>query len=520
MSPNNALLIQDVTDWRRSSAPDAEAIVQGELRMSNRDLAVRVDAISKGLLAHGIARGDFVATLAPPSADFWLLLLATSSIGAIWQGLNPRYQRNEYAYLLEDAAPKLVFAREEFDGRAYRQELQDLAGTETRFIALAEAPIGVNSEFCRAGADISDAALKSARALVQTEDPAVIVYTSGTTGKPKGALISQRAIVQTALANIAWMDPALLTRTACPAPINHVGAINNVCMNTYAAGGGIIFYPRVDLAALGQINRTERPTFLVASPTAFAMMLAQPNADFASIDYYKVIIFGGAATPIAYLEEVVKTGAKLSSVYGQTETTGIVTYTPFGASLEAMSETIGQALAGNEVRIANDQGVVAKRGETGEIQVKGVSVMSGYHNRPEATKEAFTPDGWLRTGDLGLVREDGNIVFAGRLKEMFKSGGYNVYPVEVELAICEHDDVAQAVVVAVEHPTFQEVGHGFLLAKPGHTIDPSHVKAFLRERIADYKIPKTWEVLPAFPFLPNGKIDKRALAALLAERRT
>jgi acyl-CoA synthetase (AMP-forming)/AMP-acid ligase II len=509
-------LIHDVLSERLSTEPDAEAVVDGPLRISNRDLADRVDTIARALIAAGVRRGDFVATLAPPSADFWLIFLATTSIGAIWQGLNPRYQRNEYAYLLADAEPKLVFAREEFDGRRYLDELRELAPANTQFAALTETPLDPISAFCQAGAAVSDAELIAVRAQVKTEDPAVIVYTSGTTGQPKGALLSHRAIVQTALANVAWIGREGLTSTICPAPINHVGALNNVCMNTFAGGGRIVFYPRVDLAALGDLNLRELPTYLVASPTAFAMMLAVPGADLSLYSFYKAIIFGGAATPIAYLQEVVKTGASLSSVYGQTETTGIVTYTPFGSSLEAMSETIGQALAGNQVRIGDENGIEAKRGETGEIQVKGVSVMSGYHNKPEATRDAFTPDGWLRTGDLGFVREDGNIVFAGRLKEMFKSGGYNVYPVEVELAICEHDDVAQAVVVAVPHPTFQEVGHGFLLPKPGRTLDPANVKAFLRERIADYKIPKTWEVLDAFPFLPNGKIDKRALAARLA----
>lgn len=515
MQPIQKRLISDILAARLADAPMAEAVVDGDQRLTNRELAVRVDAIAKGLLARGVKRGDFVATLAPPSADFWLIFLATSSIGAIWQGLNPRYQRNEYAYLLEDAAPKLIFAREEFDGRSYLAELKELAQPGALFAGLSEAPLNAASDFCSAGQIISDADLARARAEVTPEDPAVIVYTSGTTGKPKGALLSHRAITQTAIANVAWMGSQGLQSTICPAPINHVGALNNVCMNTFAAGGRIVFFPRVDLAALGALNARELPTFLVASPTAFAMMLAVPGVDLSLYNFYKVIIFGGAATPIAYLQEVVKTGAKLSSVYGQTETTGIVTYTPFDASLEAMSETIGQALGGNEVRIADENGVVAAPGATGEIQVKGVSVMSGYHNKPDATREAFTADNWLRTGDLGYVREDGNIVFAGRLREMFKSGGYNVYPVEVELAICEHTDVAQAVVVAVAHPTFQEVGHGFLLPKPGRTLDPTALKAFLRERIADYKIPKSWEVLEAFPFLPNGKVDKRALAARL-----
>jgi acyl-CoA synthetase (AMP-forming)/AMP-acid ligase II len=294
-----------------------------------------------------------------------------------------------------------------------------------------------------------------------------------------------------------------------------VGALNNVCFTTFASGGRIIFFHKVDLAALGEINRRELPDYLVSSPTAFAMMLAQPGIDMKNYSYFKMIVFGGAATPVAYLREIVKTGAQLSSVYGQTETTGMMTYTEADASLDVMSETIGKAIDGVEIRIADQNGNVAAVGATAEIQVKGVCNMSGYFNKPEATRETFTSDGWLRTGDLGFARADGNVVFAGRLKEMFKSGGYNVYPVEVELAICEHPKVAQAAVVAVPHSTFQEVGHGFVLPKAGEAIDAGELKAFLRERIADYKIPKTWSILAAFPFLPNGKVDKRALHASL-----
>jgi acyl-CoA synthetase (AMP-forming)/AMP-acid ligase II len=508
-------LIHEVLEHRLRTAASAPAVIDGDLRLDNAALAGRVDAIAAALLARGVEHGDRVATLAPPSADFWLLLLATTSLGAIWQGLNPRYQRNEYAYLLGDARPKLVFVRSPFEGRDYLAELSALAPAGTQLVALREEPLGAADAFTRQSAGVSPARLASARAAVEPEDTAVIVYTSGTTGQPKGAQLSHRAIVQTALANVAWTEPGELDSTICAAPINHVGALDNVCMNVFAAGGRIVFHPRVDLNALAQLNKSERPTYLVSSPTAFAMMLARPSADLARRNNYKLIVFGGAATPAATLREVQKLGARMSSVYGQTETCGMITYTEDGASLEVMAETIGRPIDGVAIRIADDRAQAVATGVTGEIQVKGVCVMSGYWGRPDATREAFTNDGWLRTGDLGFLRDDGNIVFAGRLKEMFKSGGYNVYPVEVELAICEHPCVAQAAVVAVPHATFQEVGHGFLQPKPGAVLETQLVKAFLRERIADYKIPKTWSVLDEFPTLPSGKIDKRALRASL-----
>ena len=507
-------LIQKILTNRLDIDPTAEAVVEGNVRLSNSELSLRVDLVAKTLLAHGVKHGDRVATLTAPSLDFWVIFLATTSIGAIWQGLNPRYQRNEYEYLLSDATPKIVFAREELEGRHYVVELRELCRHEAVFLPLYEEPTNATSELVSAARTISDKDLAMARSKVQEEDIAVIVYTSGTTGKPKGAMLSHRAIVGTAQSNLLWMGDCL-DCTVCPAPINHVGGLNNVCFTTFVGGGRIVFYPRVDLVALGEVNRLERPTYLVASPTAFAIMLSMPGFDFAAWNYYKMIVFGGAASPVAYLKEVAKTGAQMSSVYGQTETTGMFTYTPIGSSLEVMSETVGVPIVGNKIRIADGSRTLPS-GEIGEIQARGISMMSGYFNNPRASAEAFTDDGWLRTGDLGLVRADGNIVFTGRLKEMFKSGGYNVYPVEVELAICEHPSIAQAAVVGVDHPTFQEVGHCFLLPHSGVAISDSEIKAFLKERIADYKIPKSWTICEVFPYLPNGKLDKRALAATLA----
>ena len=503
--------IDDVLAGRVAGAPGAAAVLEGEQPVSNRELRERVDAVSRYLLAAGVRPGDRVATLAPPGIDFWVTFLAATSVGAIWLGMNPAYRRQEYEYILQDAGPRVIFASEAFDGRNYFDEIRAIAPADIVLTALGATSMPASEERLAAGLSIGDDQLTAAREAVVSEDPAVIVYTSGTTGKPKGAVLSHRAIVQTALSNLAWMPAAGLASAVCVAPINHVGGLNNICFTVFAAGGRIIFHPRVDLVRLAQINQRERPTYLVGSPTAWAMMIAA-GVDFGAVDFYKLIVFGGAASTVTQLREVRKTGAQMSSVYGQTETTGMITFNRADDTLEVMSETIGQPIRGNAIRIADPDGRPLPHGETGEIQVRGVSVMSFYWNKPQATEEAFTHDGWLKTGDLGIQRPDGNIVFAGRLKEMFKSGGYNVYPVEVELAICEHADVAQAVVVAVEHPTFQEVGHAFLLPKPGRSIDPAQLREFLRERIASYKIPKSWEVLEALPFLPNGKVDRRALA--------
>ncbi|MBL8553748.1 MAG: acyl--CoA ligase [Phenylobacterium sp.] len=495
--------------------PQAPATSEAERRLTYGELAREVDRYARALLAQGLRRGDRLAMLTAPSVDFWIAFHAATSIGVTWLGINPRYQARDFGHVLDDAEPTLAAVMSPFDGRDYCAELAAIS-PELRMVCHGEPTAGAMSleAFLASGTAVDDAGLSAARAAVAPEDIALIVYTSGTTGKPKGAMLSQATITASALANLAWMGADGLRSSVCAAPVNHVGAINNLCMPVLAAGGHIIFHPRVDVAAIGEISRRERPTYLVSSPTGFAMMLQQPQGMAERLGATRLIVFGGAVTPEPVLEQFARPGLRLANVYGQTETCGIITRTAADASLRVMSETIGEVLPGAELRVADPAtNASTPIGELGEIQVRGPYLMSGYFRNPEATAAAFTADGFLRTGDLGVLREDGNVVFGGRLKEMFKSGGYNVYPVEVEQAICEHPAAAIAAVVAAPHPTFQEVGHAFVELAAGADVSADDLRAFLKSRIANYKIPKTFTLAAELPRLPNGKVDKMALKA-------
>lgn len=503
--------IHDLLESHAQVIGAREAAVDGELRLSYAQVAERVDHIAKALIAQGIAPGERVATMVPPSMDFWLTYLATVSIGCIWMGLNPRYQLPEYEYLLADATPVLVFARAEYEGRHYCEELQSVGRQVGHFVSIGPGNSKAQSfeEFLCQGETVTDDALAARRAAVDPEDIAVIVYTSGTTGKPKGAMLSHRAIMAACLCNICWMEDGLES-TIEVAPINHVGALNNVCMNVFAYGGRIIFYHRVDLPAITEITVAERLTYLVASPTSFAMFAAQEDRGSARLGHYRLVVFGGGATAEALLKPVFETGVPMFNVYGQTETCGIVTATDAGASPKIMAETFGRPLPGAEMRIADADGNRLPLGASGEIQVRGPYCMSGYFNRPDATAEAFTADGYLRTGDLGIEHADGNFSFVGRLKEMYKSGGYNIYPVEIELALNEHPAVNLAAVLPVPHPVFQEVGHAFIETSET-SLSEEELREFLKPRLANYKIPKSFSFEAELPKLPNSKIDKQGL---------
>ena len=504
--------IHELLSFHASERPNAEAMVDEDTRLTYSQLATEVDRVAKALIAIGVVPGDRVATLAPPSQWFWITYLAATSIGAIWMGLNPRYKERDYQYLLDDAEPTVAFLVSPYDGRDYDQEIQSLRNSVSRFVTIGEPGGSASSweNFLSEGSGISDSQLVAARAAVQPDDIAVIVYTSGTTGKPKGAMLSHKAICRIAIINAQWMGDGLES-TICPAPINHVGGLNNVCMNVFAYGGRIIFYHRVDAEALYHLTVQEKPTYLVSSPTAFQMLLDSPMFSLEPLRSYKLIVFGGAKTPTHVLREFEPLGANLSSVYGQTETCGICTATQFYDPLEVHGETFGKALPTAEMKCIRTDGAECDPGESGELVVKADFVMSGYFNRPDATAEAFTEDGFLRTGDICVQREDGNYEFVGRIKEMFKSGGYNIYPLEIEAAIGEHPKVSVAAVLGMPDPKFQEVGFAFVAPKPGQQVTEAELREFLGERIANFKIPKQFSIRQALPYLPNSKLDKQSL---------
>lgn len=499
----------------------ARAISDPDGELSYREFIEQVDVYAKALLARGVRSGDRVAMLAPPSNDFLIVLHAAVSIGAIWLGINPRYQRRDFEHVLGDSDPAALIVSSPFDGRDYCSELAPLLKAKVMLVCHGEPAAGALSQdaFLARATEISDARLAAARADTKPEDTAIVVYTSGTTGNPKGAMLSHRAIVSSAIINAAWMGRASLARCLCAAPINHVAAINNVCMNVLAGGGTVIFYPRVDLEALGELNRRELPTYMVSSPTYFSMMLAYPEDALDHLKSVKLIAYGGATTSRSVLEKIAPSGARLVSVYGQTETCGIITKTDETDDLDVLSTAVGRAIPGAALRIAAPDGSACAQGEPGEIQIRAPYVMSGYFQNPRATAEAFTAKGFLRTGDLGVIRRDGNLVIVGRLKEMFKSGGYNIYPVEIEQAMCEHPAVALAAVVAVDHPTFQEVGFAFVQPQPGVSLSPDELRDFLRQRIANYKIPKYFSIESELPKLPNTKIDKMLLKSRVTSKQ-
>jgi len=505
--------ISDYTAWYAAASPDAEALVLDRRRISYRELHEQVESLARALIAAGVRKGDRVATLCTPSPDYFVIFLATASIGAIWVGLNPRYRLQELGYVVEDCEPVLLFARSNIEGRDYGPDIFALRAAHPSIrdsIILDEGDTfgsQTYAEFLETGKDISTDELERARSACGGRDPCMIVYTSGSTGRPKGALLHHQGIVEFSLAqNRVWpVDPL---RTLNYFPVNHVGCVVDISTPTLVAGGTIIFLEQFSPADSLRLIAQEGVTLWGSVPTVFQLQLMQP--DFASYDLsaIQLIVWEGAAMPRETIERLLDLGRPLATNYGMTESCGAMTVIEPTRDLDLLSGGVGFAFPGVDVRIVDEADREIADGEEGEVQARSPFNMLGYWRREDATAEALR-DGWLATGDLGRRNADGSITLVGRAKEMFKSGGYNVYPREVENVLESHEAVEMAAVVAAPDPLWDEVGVAYVVLRSA--LSTEELLAYCRDHLANYKIPKTVVMLDRLPLLPIGKVDKVAL---------
>ena len=512
--------ISDYVDHHAARTPDCEALVLGDLRYTYLDLQSRVDRCAAALVAAGIVKGDRVATLNTPHPDFFVTFLAATSIGAIWIGLNPKYRLEEYRYVVGDARPRLLFARSRIDDRDFADDLQALMSEFDCLeilVILGDDPVPDSAvsidDFTKPapGADgvLAKGVLVAAREQVSGSDTAMIVYTSGTTGKPKGAMIPHRGLARVAHVQRGYWDPSPI-RVLNFLPINHIGCVGDIACYAFVGGGSIVFMEKFDASGCLALIEQEKITFWASVPTAFQLCLAHPEFGQYDLSSVQLIIWGGAAAPRSLLRQLVTICPRLSTAYGQTESVGSVTFIRPCNDLDLLSASVGQTVPEYDVRIADAHGKTVAQGERGEIQVRGDFIMQGYWNNPEATAEALR-DGWLHTGDLAVQGANGHFRLVGRLKEMFISGGYNVFPLEIEQILEQHPSVAMAAVVSVPDELFSEVGHAWILREPGTAATDEELATFCRDRLANYKIPKVFCIRDELPMLPIGKLDRQLL---------
>lgn len=510
--------IVDFVFQHAQERPDSIAIASEYEEVNYESLKKRVMALARSLTEMGVVKGDIVAVLTPPRTDAYTLFLALNTIGATWLALNNKYKFREMEYIIQDSQPKAFFFISELDGRRYLNEVQALASDNAciqqlccfdRVVAASELE-GVNyfPDLMKA-----DEPRENVDAYHRLEtDIAAIIYTSGSTGKPKGCMLPNRSMVYRALLQNEQYSLSDLPRLYMPLPLNHVGGLSLMSAYTMVAGGTLNFRERFDPQEVGNICEQRGINFLMLLPTMYQMIFDAEGFDESQYKGVEIFFWSGACMPkemIARLKGMGK--GQLRSNYGMTEICSSLTCTDPDADIDTLAVTIGYSPTG-ELRVVDKDGKECGPGQVGEIQVKKEYCMAGYLNNPEATAKTYTDDGWLITGDQVEVMADGkNLRFVGRHSDMYKSGGYNVYPREIEECIEEHPKVSMVAVVGAKDGLYGEVGHAFIVPKSGKELSEMAVKDWCSKVLANYKVPKRFNICSELPLLANGKIDKLTL---------
>lgn len=509
------LRVCDYAEWYALHRPNDEAFVFGDSRLNYADVFRQVKELSKALIAAGVTRGDRVATLQLPRPEYFTAFLATISIGAIWVGLNPRYRVQELLHIVSDSEPSVLITRTRVDNRSFDEEIAILkreCASLRHVVAFAGEPavdgVMTMDEFLALGIPIDDVIWLGANQRCEARDPCLIVYTSGSTGAPKGAVLHQHGLVQAGIKhNESWpADPHV---TLNYFPINHVGCVVDISIPAFVAGGKIIFLDHFDPAIALDLMQKEEVTLWLSVPSTFLLQLALPNFDSYDLSAIQLIGWGGAAMPLETIERLRAILPRLTTSYGLTESGTSVTVVEPTDDIEVLSQSVGLPVEGVDMRLVSPDGSIVPQGEPGEIQIRSDEMFLGYWRRPDANAEVFTSDGFFRTGDQAFQRPDGRYRIVGRLKEMYKSGGYNVYPREIEEVLEEHPAVAAAAVVSAPHPLWQEVGIAYVILQ--NPITAEELISYCRDQLANYKVPKRLVIKSEMPLLPIGKIDKTAL---------
>ncbi len=497
---------------------EAEALVDGATRLSFRQLAERVSLAARALIASGIEAGDRVAIWAPNDAEWVVTSFAVYEVGAVLVPLNTRYKGVEAGHVLRTSGARLLFTVTDFLGADLVSLLDGVPGLALKETVVLSGPVPpgctASAEFLARATTVPRRDVDARSAAVTPTDPSDIIFTSGTTGQPKGAVLGHGASVQTYM---AWSELVGLRqgdRYLVVYPFFHTAGLKSGVLACVLRGATIIPHAVFDVLPVMQRVVEERISMLPGPPTVFQSILNHP--DFASFDLstLRLAVTGAATVPVEIIRrmreelrfETVVTG------YGLTETTGTVSMCRHDDSPEVIATTVGRPLPGLDVRLVDDAGATVARGEPGEILVRGYNVMRGYFEDPAATAAAIE-DGWLHTGDIGVLGADGNLRITDRKKDMYIVGGFNAFPAEIEGIMVTHPKVGQVAVIGIPDDRLGEVGVAFVVPRPGASIAPDEIISWCREHMANFKVPRQVEVVEALPLNPTGKVMKFELRA-------
>jgi acyl-CoA synthetase (AMP-forming)/AMP-acid ligase II len=496
-----ALLQDTVTKY-----PDRVGFVDGDRHLTYAEFDRSVDRIAAGLEAHGIRRGDRVAALLGIQVEMALCFFAVMKLGALLVPLNTRFKGAELAYEINDSESKALIVDEEF-WPSIDSARDRLATIENIFFRGRNTPAGTLSfDLLRRHNGI-----EFTRATLTESDDVAIMYTSGTTGKPKGAILHQRGFVLTAmlLSDFLRYEPG--DKMICCIPLFHVTGLAMVMLSPIFSGAGAVYLRTSGTKNFLEAMSRQKISHYTGVINVIWMMINHPDFEKYDFSSFKVACFGGSPAS----EEMVRgimgklPNLRMSVGYGLTESHAMISTTPYADALRKVN-AVGKMLALGDAKVVDDDRNELPAGSAGEILLKGAKIFKGYWNNPVATREAMA-DGWLRTGDIGKIDDEGFLYILDRKKDMINRGGEKIYSLEVENLIFNYPKVLEVAVVGAPDSVLGEAVKAVIALKPGETASEEEIRKFCAEHLADYKVPKFIEFVDSLPRNPAGKVVKAEL---------
>jgi len=498
---------------RRAKSGPKAALVSGAYSLRYDELADRTDRLANALRGRGVVKGDRVAYLGENHPSFVETFFACGLLGAIFVPLNTRLAAPELQFQLQDSGARVLI---------------NAAALDTLAAASAERTAVTRRLMVATGGGTQNSAVKLPSAVehyeevlaaaatvpldepVGLDDPAMILYTSGTTGKPKGALLTHGNITWNCINTVVDMDLSRNDVALMISPLFHVASLDMGLLPMLLKGATVVLEAKFDAGRVLQLIEEHKVTTLNGVPTTFQMLCDHPDWPTADLSSLDKLTCGGSAVPRRVLDAYEARGIGFTSNYGMTETAPGATMLPSARSRDKAGSA-GLPQFFTDVRIADPLGGLAAPGEVGEIQISGPNVISGYWNRPEATAASYADSTWFRSGDVGYRDEDGFLFVSDRLKDMIISGGENIYPAEVEAAIAELEAVQSVAVIGVSDDKWGEVPRAVVTLREGASLSQEQLRTYLDGRLARYKIPKSVVVIDEMPRTASGKIRKMEL---------
>ncbi|MFD5148731.1 FadD3 family acyl-CoA ligase [Streptomyces sp. NPDC058401] len=505
-----------------------EAVVDGRVRIDYAQLGERVERAAAACIAAGVEPGDRVAVWAPNTLEWIVSALGAVSAGAVLVPLNTRFKGSEAAYVLQRSRARLLFVTGTFLGTSYVASLRRAAAEgegsgplpglphlEQVVVLSEDAPDSFRTwkEFLTGGDSVSAEAVRARTDAIPASAPSDIIFTSGTTGSPKGAVITH---AQSLRCYEVWSELAGLRegdRYLIVNPFFHTFGYKAGVIACLMRGATMVPQPVFNVDTVLANIAAERISVLPGPPTLHQSLLDHPQRDHHDLSALRLVVTGAAVVPLQLVERLrgeLHIGTVLTA-YGLSEASGIVTMCRRGDPAETIASTSGRAIPGTEVRIVDADGAAQPTGRPGEVWVRGHNVMRGYFEDPAETAEAITPEGWLRTGDVGVLDTAGNLRITDRIKDMFIVGGFNAYPAEIEQLLGLHPDIADVAVVGIPDPRLGEVGKAYAVRRPGAVLTADDLIAWSRREMANYKVPREVEFVTELPRNASGKVLKRDL---------